>query len=145
MVVRYPSHRRFLAMTLNPYYLAINRFRERGVASFEASFTYPHDEPGALRAQRWLLVAHYDEPTTLAALREVVEPQAGPLVYAARQVATVGFLRGRRPTDPNPLTYPRLACFAAQEDTIVNAPALAHATLQLYRSTPPRALLAKAR
>jgi hypothetical protein len=37
---------------------------DAGVASSEASFTHPHDEPGQLRRQRWRLIAHYDEPTT---------------------------------------------------------------------------------
>src|SRR5205807_9853249 len=84
LVVRYPSHRRFLAMTLNPYYLVINRLRERGVRAFQASFTHPTDEPLELRSQRWLLVAHFDEPTTLGSLRRLIEPQAGPLVYASQ-------------------------------------------------------------
>jgi uncharacterized protein (DUF1330 family) len=145
MVVRYPSHRRFLAMTLNPYYLLINRLRENGVRSFEASFTHPHTEPGTLSSQRWLLVAHFNEPTTLDRVRELLEPQCGPLVYASREVASASFLRGRQPTDPNPLSYAEIACFAASEDTEVDLPQLERATLQLYRRANPRRLLATAR
>ncbi len=145
MIVRYPSHRRFLAMTLNPYYLAINRLREAGVSRFEASFTHPYSEPGTLPSQRWLLVAHFNERTTLARVREVLEPQAGPLVYASREVASASFLRGRQPTDPNPLSYAEVACFAAGEDTEVDLPPLDDVTLQLYRRANPRRLLAAAR
>jgi uncharacterized protein (DUF1330 family) len=145
IVVRYPSHRRFLAMTLNPYYLLINPLRENGVRSFEASFTHPHTEPGRLRSQRWLLVAHFNEPTTLDHVRALLEPQSGPLVYASREVASASFLRGREPTDPNPLSYTQIACFAASEDTELDHTPLEHTTLQLYRRANPRRLLAAAR
>jgi uncharacterized protein (DUF1330 family) len=145
MVVRYPSHRHFLAMTLNPYYLLINRLRERGVRAFQASFTAPHEGPLELQPQRWLLVAHFGEPTTLEQLRELIEPQLGPLVYASREVASASVLRGSRPTDPNPLSYGQLACFAADEKVTIKLPALASTSIQLYRRTNPRALLAQAR
>jgi uncharacterized protein (DUF1330 family) len=145
MVVRYPSHRHFLAMTLNPYYVLINRLRERGVETFEASFTYAESEPLELRAQRWLVIAHFAEPTTLERVREQLEPQVGPLVYASREVASASFLKGRRPTDPNPLTFPQIACFAAGEDAEPALDGLEHAAVALYRRTHPRALAAKAR
>lgn len=146
MVVRYPSHRRFLAMTVNPYYIAINRWRERGVESFEAAFTHPHSEPGDLRATRWLLVAHFNAPLTFERLRDIVEPQAGPLVYASQEVASASFLRDERPTDPNPLSYKKIACFAADEDVSVEQlPELEDVVLQLYRRGHPRKLLAQAR
>ena len=113
--------------------------------SFEASFTHPHTEPGTLRSQRWLLVAHFNEPTTLERVRELLEPQSGPLVYASREVASASFLRGRRPTDPNPLSYKQTACFAAGEETELRMPPLEHTILQLYRRANPRRLLAAAR
>lgn len=34
LVVRYRSHRSFLAMTFNPYYLLANKLREAGVERF---------------------------------------------------------------------------------------------------------------
>jgi uncharacterized protein (DUF1330 family) len=145
MVVRYPSHRRFLAMTLNPYYIAINQLRERGVDAFEAAFTYAEHEPLSLGAQRWLLVARCDGAAALHDLRQLVEPQAGPLVYASRMVASASYLRGSRPTDPNPLTYPWTACFAAEEDTMIELPPLERVNIGIYRRGNPRALLEQAR
>ena len=145
MVVRYPSHRRFLAMTLNPYYLLINRLREHGVQTFEASFTHAEQEPLELRSQRWLLVAHYDAPTTLEQLRALIESKVGPLVYASREIASASFLRGRKPTDPNPLSFPRVAFFAADEHADPDLDGLGPVAVSLYRRTDPRALLAQAR
>jgi uncharacterized protein (DUF1330 family) len=145
MVVRYPSHRRFLAMTLNPYYVLINRLRERGVKTFEASFTYAESEPLELRSQRRLAIAHFAHPTTVEDVRRILEPQVGPLVYASREVASASFLKGRRATDPNPLTFPQIACFAAGEDADPALDGLEHAAVALYARSSPRALLEKAR
>jgi len=39
LVVRYPTHRHFLLMTVNPYFALINHLRVRGVSRFAASFT----------------------------------------------------------------------------------------------------------
>lgn len=145
MVVRYPSHRRFLAMTVNPYYLLINRLRERGVARFEASFTYADHEPLDLRAQPWLVVARFDAATPLEDIRELVEPQAGPLVYASHEVASANFLRGHKPSDPHPLTLPRLAAFAAEKDARLGLARRRNLSLAVYQRSHPRALLEKAR
>jgi uncharacterized protein (DUF1330 family) len=146
LVVRYPSHRHFLAMTLNPYYLTINRLRERGVGAFAASFTQPEAEPGVLRSQRRLLVVHYDAPVTLEQLRAAIEPAVGPLIYASRAVASLAFLRDTRPTDPNPLSHGAVAFFAADENAELDGARLGPGvSAQLYRRTSPRALLAAAR
>ena len=146
LVVRYPSHHRFLAMTLNPYYVLINEFRERGVDEFEAAFTHAEHEPLELRSQRWLVVARFDEPECFDELRASLESQAGPLVYASRMVASASYLRGERPTDPRPLSYPGTACFAAEEETMIELPSsLDGTTVGLYRRTHPRTLLERAR
>ncbi len=145
MVVRYPSHRRFLAMTMNPYYVMINRLRERGVRRFEASFTYAEERPLPLSDQPWLVSVHFDGRISLEELRELVEPQVGPLVYASRQVAEVSILRGRRATDPNPLTYPRTAMFAADENVNMELGRIGDGAASLYRRVNPRVLVGKAR
>jgi len=145
LVVRYPTHRRFLAMTLNPYYVLINRFRERGVRRFEAAFTFAEREELPLGSQRWLLVAQWDGGATLEALRELIEPQAGPLVYASRMVASASYLRGSRPTDPNPLRLPTMACFAVGEGVDVDLGGVDGLSAGLYRRTSPRTLLESAR
>lgn len=145
MVVRYPSHRRFLAMTLNPYYFAINGFRERGVRRFEAAFTEPYLRHRPLAGERWLVFAHFSAPTALSEIRQALEPVLGPPVYAARQVASASFLRGHRPTDPNPLTLEQIVAFAADPEVELEPPAVEHAAIHLYARSSPRALLAKAR
>jgi uncharacterized protein (DUF1330 family) len=154
IVVRYRTHRRFLAMTLNPYYLAINRLRERGVRRFEASFTHASIDDGRLGRHRWLVVAHYDTPDgaeTLERLRAVLEPTVGELVYASAESAALRFLAPPRPTDPNPLHYPNVAFFApanGEAPPDPDAALVARAakatdglSLQLYRREAPQANL----
>jgi uncharacterized protein (DUF1330 family) len=149
LIVRYPSHRRFLAMTLNPYYLAINRLREAGVSRFEASFTKAsHEDPGL--ARRTLLAGvHINSPAdgdALAAVSGLVEGAGGELVYATRAVASLGILDPPEVTDPNPLTYGELALFAIGEGDLAGLDALAGrleavtagCSLQAYRREPKR-------
>jgi uncharacterized protein (DUF1330 family) len=148
LVVRYPSHRRFLAMTLNPYYLAINRLREAGVRRFEASFTHASLPGDGLIRRRRLIAVHFNSPSgtdALEAVREIVEPVAGELVYATRAVASLGILEPPAPTDPNPLTFGELALFAAADDlaaadVAAAAEELAGVTaglsVQIYRREP---------
>lgn len=114
LIVRYPSHRHFLAMTLNPYYLVINRLREAGVRRFEASFTHASHTDGDLAHRRTLVGVHYTAGT-LDAVRALAEPVAGELVYATSTVADLDFLEPPMPSDPNPLRLRSLAMFAAGE------------------------------
>lgn len=155
IVVRYRSHRHFLAMTLNPYYVAINRLRERGVRSFEASWTNPTVDDTDLGRHRWLLVAHYTSPAgddALDRVRETLEPFAGELVYASRESATMSFLSNPQPTDPRPLTHPEVAFFSPRDSESIDGrigpgviASLEAATdgvsLQLYRREAPQANL----
>lgn len=154
LVVRYPSHRRFLAMVLNPYYFAINEFRERGVTRFEASFTRVDEQAGPLGAQRRMLVVHFRSHEGADALEEVraaMKKVAGPLVYASSMVESIGLLSPPRPTDPNPISLPQTACFAADADVLPDGlgPALAkrlrkataEISVQLYRRESPAAYL----
>lgn len=113
LVARYRSHRAWIAMVTNPYYLLINRLRERGVARFEASFAAPI--AGASLAKRDLLVVvAFDAPgdARLEALTCVVEGAGGELAYAAREAAPIDFFKDASPTDPNPLRFKRIAFFA---------------------------------
>jgi uncharacterized protein (DUF1330 family) len=146
LVVRYPSQRRFLAMTLNPYYVLINAWRERGVQQFEAAFTFPEHEPLELGAQAALVVAQFGSGATLDRVRGALEPAAGPLVYASRMVSSASYLRGERRTDPRPLTFPCTAFFAASADTGLDAGAAPEGVaVGLYRRAHPRRLLEEAR
>ena len=113
LLVRYPSHRHFLAMTLNPYYFAINRLREAGVRRFEASFTLASHTGEDLRRRRRLIGVHFS-----GELEEILAAVPWELVYATRSTGALGFLRDPRATDPHPLRHGRLALFeAAGDDT----------------------------
>jgi uncharacterized protein (DUF1330 family) len=149
LIVRYPSHRHFMAMTLNPYYLTINRLREAGVRRFEASFTHASVSGEGLARRRVLVAAHFNSPAgeeALGAVRRILEPVAGELVYATRAVASLGILDPPADTDPNPLTLGELALFAVPDgelpeaDLAALAPELAAVTdgfsLQVYRREP---------
>ena len=152
LIVRYPSHRRFLAMTLNPYYLAINRLREAGVDRFEASFTHASHTAADLAGRRLLVAAHFNSSNgsdSLRAVERILAQVAGELVYATRAVASLGFLEPPSPTDPNPMRFSQLALFAVPGDEVPAAeiaalvPELAAVTgdlaLQAYRRESQRA------
>jgi uncharacterized protein (DUF1330 family) len=153
MVVRYPSHRRFLAMVLNPYYFAINELRERGVTRFEASFTRVVEQNEELAGQRRLVVVHYRSPDggdALPAVRAALEGQVGPLVYASRLAGTLTMLAPAHPTDPTPISLPETACFASGDDAPEGLSAQAvtalraaapEVSVQLYRRESPAAYL----
>ncbi|HYF28316.1 MAG TPA: hypothetical protein VD931_21415 [Baekduia sp.] len=119
LVVRYPSHRRFLVMTMNPYYWAINRLREAGVRRFEASFTHPSQDDPALHRHKLLLGVHFEaaDPGAASVVREIVEAAGAELVYATRRVADLDVLARPRDTDPGPLRLGQLALFAPAGDT----------------------------
>jgi uncharacterized protein (DUF1330 family) len=124
LIVRYPSHRRFLAMTLNPYYLAINRLREAGVRRFEASFTHASHSDSNLARHRLLVAVHFTSPRGGSALDGVIAaatPVAGRLVYATRAVAGLDFLDPPADTDPQPLTFGELALFAPDDVEVADA------------------------
>jgi hypothetical protein len=152
LLVRYPSHRRFLAMTLNPYYLLINVLRERGIEAFEASFTHASHEH-ELSRRRLMLAAHFDArdgdgASALPAVKEILEGEGAELVYAVRETSPIPFSSKRRPTDPNPLTYSQVALFDAGDHPAVGAGALRRLeratgglALQVYRREPLRQLV----
>jgi uncharacterized protein (DUF1330 family) len=146
LVVRYPSHRRFLAMTLNPYYLAINLLRERGIEAFEASFMHASHEH-ELSRRRLMLAAHFGNGHGLEVVRETLEGAGAELVYAAHQTSPIPFASDRRPTDPNPLTYGQVAFFDCGDSPRVSAAALNRLeratnglSLQVYSRQPLREL-----
>jgi uncharacterized protein (DUF1330 family) len=152
LVVRYPSQRRFLAMTLNPYYLAINRLREAGVRRFQASFTHASHTAEGFGRRRLLVAVHFSSPPgedALPAVTELLSPVAGELVYATRAVASLGFLDPPVPTDPQPLALRQLALFAAPDGDLPEAELTALSgplaaitdgvALQVYRREPASA------
>jgi hypothetical protein len=149
-VVRYPTHRRFLAMTLNPYYFAINLLRERGVTAFEGSFTRASHPGDRLRARDRVLVAHFNSRLGQDALAQLTEWLPGELVYATREISSANYLRSARSTDPRPLTYREVAFFSIEdgEEPAVDAEVIRAAqavtqglSIQVYRAEQPRDLL----
>lgn len=154
LIVRYPSQRRFLAMTLNPYYVAINRLREAGVRRFEASFTHASLTDPGLGRRRLVVAAHFNSPPgedALPAITEVMTPVAGELVYATRAVASLDILAPSRESDPNPLGFGELALFAPRDGELSDRDIdiagarvdelTAGCSLQLYRREPASANL----
>jgi uncharacterized protein (DUF1330 family) len=131
LIVRYPSHRRFMAMVLNPYYIAINRLREAGVSRFEASFTHASHAEHDLGRRKLLVGVHFH-----GALDDVVAAMDGcELVYATRATASLGFLDPPEATDPNPMTYPGVALFAPPGDVIPDVD-LDGCAVHVYRREP---------
>ena len=142
LIVRYPSHRHFLAMTLNPYYLLINKLREAGVRRFEASFTHASRCDADLHRRRLLVAVHFNSPAgadALAAVADAMGDAAGELVYATRAVAGLNFLEPSVPTDPQPLRFGELALFAPAGGELDTA-ALVGAQARLAAVTPDFAL-----
>jgi uncharacterized protein (DUF1330 family) len=152
LVVRYPTHRHFLLMTVNPYYALINRLRVRGVARFAASFTRVLVPDGGLRQSPWLLGVHFTAPEpeqTLTALAgDGPLRAAGCLLrYASREFATFDFLRNPAINDPNPLPYATTALFhcpdpdalcAARRDVADQLTALGIPVAHVYRRAARR-------
>ena len=137
LIVRYPSHRRFLAMTLNPYYFAINMLREAGVRRFEASFTHASHMDAGLSRRRLLLGVHFTSPAGRDALADVVSAVDGELVYATRAVAGLNFLSPAVATDPQPLTFGELALFDAEYFDGARLRAVTEdCAVQVYRREP---------
>jgi uncharacterized protein (DUF1330 family) len=115
LLVRYPSHRHFLAMTLNPYYFAINRLREAGVRRFEAGFTLASHTDAELVKRRRLVGVHHRDPETVTAAVDA----GWKLVYATAATVPLNVLSPPRDSDPHPLRFPRLALFEPGGDLSV--------------------------
>ncbi|MGH8454015.1 MAG: hypothetical protein ACRES4_03040 [Nevskiales bacterium] len=111
LLVRYPSHRRFMLMVTNPYYALINLFRQNGEAHFEASFTQPEGDPQVLRRERQLLVAHCDDEAQATSIKQLLAKAGAEKVYAVHEVAAFDFFREYSPSDPNPLRMKRALFF----------------------------------
>lgn len=119
LVVRYPSHRHFIRMIVNPYYAAINKLREKGVAKFEGAFSEGVSGHGReLKGKPKLLVLHFnaDEPKTAFEQAEAMLKKSGaePLLSLSQYLA-LDLMPRPKPTDPNPLTYKQNMFFAVGE------------------------------
>jgi len=108
LVVRYPNQRRFFALALNPYYLAVaNPQRLKAVRKFEASFTHSSDSLEPLRRCKWALV--FGEAPD--AIRSTVEEAGGRPVYLSHETAPIVLTKRPHPAGTNPLVFKRTALF----------------------------------
>jgi hypothetical protein len=147
LIVRYRSHRRFLAMVVNPYYLLINRFRERAVADFQAAFAHARVGGPGLSEHDALVALHLPLDAPDDAEQRVAEALGATTVYRAEQVAALDFLRDHQPSDPLSLALPRIALLAAAPRPAPDAIRAAiervpdGGALHAYRQESMRALL----
>ena len=114
LVVRYPNQRRFFALLLNPYYIAVaNPQRLRAVRKFEASFTHSSSSLGALRRSRWVLAVHAHEAPE--EIRSIVEGAGGQLVYQSNETSPIVITKRPHPTGTNPLVFKRTCLFRFED------------------------------
>ena len=148
LVVRYPNQRRFFALALNPYYIAVaNPQRMKAVRKFEASFTHSPDSLSALRRSKWLLAVHAHEAPD--AIQQVVESTGGQLVYQSNETSPIVISKRAHPTNTNPLVFKRTllfrfegqeSCEAAMQPGVLSQlkEAAGEASAQLYWRVPRR-------
>ena len=114
LVVRYPNQRRFFALALNPYYMAVaHPWRLKAVRQFEASFTHSTDSLEELRRSKWVLAVHFHEsPDTV---RSIVESAGGQLVYQSDETSPIVISKRSHPANTNPLVFKRTALFRFED------------------------------
>jgi len=154
LVVRYPNQRRFFALALNPYYIAVaNPQRIKAVRQFEASFTHSSDSLGVLRRCKWVLAVHsHDAPN---AVQSIVESAGGRRVYQSNETSPIVITKRSHPTNTNPLVFKRTAlfrfedqqsCDAAMQPGVLNQlqEAAGEVSVQLYQRVPRKEALPEA-
>lgn len=104
LVVRYPNQRRFFALALNPYYMAVaNPQRLKAVRKFEASFTHSPNSLSELRRSKSVLMVHaHDAPE---AIQAIVESVGGQMVYQSYETAQIVIAKRSHPANTNPLVF----------------------------------------
>lgn len=146
IVVRYPNQRRFFALALNPYYIAVaNPQRLKGVRKFEASFTHSPDSLDALRSCKWLLAVHFHRD--LEVVRRIVERVGGQCVYQSRETSPISISKRPHPAGTNPLAFKCTALFRFEDQESCDAAmrpgvlaeleeAAGQLSIQLYQRVP---------
>ena len=146
LVVRYPNQRRFFALALNPYYMAVaNPQRLKAVRKFEASFTSSPNSLGALRRSKSLLAVHAHQAPE--AIKDVVEAAGGQLVYQSYESAPIVISKRPHPANTNPLVFKhtclfrfedRSSCEAAMEAAVLARlqQSVGEVSAQLYERMP---------
>jgi uncharacterized protein (DUF1330 family) len=146
LVVRYPNQRRFFALALNPYYIAVaNPQRLKAVRKFEASFTHSPDSLDALRGSKWVLVVHSHEAPE--AIQAIVKRAGGRPVYRSHETSPILITKRSHPANTNPLVFKNTSmfrfddppsCEAAMQPGVLNQlqEAAGEVSVQLYQRVP---------
>ena len=146
LVVRYQNQRRFFALVLNPYYIAVaNPRRLKAVRKFEASFTHSPSSLESLRRCKWVLAVHFHEAPD--AVHSIVDSAGGQLVYQSNETAPIVISKRDHPANTNPLVFKRTAlfrfegqqdCEAAMQPGVLNdlQEAAGELSVQLYARVP---------
>ena len=146
LVIRYPNQRRFFALALNPYYIAVaNPQRLKAVRRFEGSFTHSPNSLSALRRSKWVLAVHFHEAPE--AIKNVVEATGGQLVYQSNETSPIIITKRSHPANTNPLMFKRTCLFRFDDEQSCGAAiqsgvldqlgeAAGEVSLQLYQSKP---------
>lgn len=110
LVARYQSHRRFLGMIANPYYILINRAREAGVKYLELSFTESRAAAPAndlsLRSDEMLLLVRLKSASDWQKVVVTIAQHGLEVAYRSEKVMDLDIFAEYKPTNPNPLEYP---------------------------------------
>lgn len=110
LVARYQSHRRFLGMISNPYYILINRAREAGVKYLELSFTASRAlspvQDLSLRNDQSLVLMRLKSPADWLQVESTAAKHALEVAYHSEKVMDLDIFAEYKPTNPNPLAFP---------------------------------------
>jgi uncharacterized protein (DUF1330 family) len=146
LVVRYPNQRRFFALALNPYYIAVaNPQRLKAVRRLEASFTHSPNSLEALRRCKWVLAVHFHEAPD--AVQGIIEAVGGHPVYQSSETSPIVISKRSHPANTNPLVFKQTALFrfedqesceaAMQPGVLTQLQEVAgEPSVQLYRRVP---------
>ncbi len=150
LIVRYPSHRRFLAMILNPYYTIINDLREAGVERFEAAFSRAHGRNAPAHIHARYLVGLHGNPETRRDLDRLGAELRGAgleQVIELREYAPLPATEPVLPSDPQPHTYKYNLFFRVDDPAQIEPLAerlrerAGECAVHLYRAVPRREYL----
>lgn len=152
MLVCYPSHRHFVRMIANPYYVAINKIREKAVKRFEGAFSEAQEGHGEqLCGKRTLLALHFNTQAPQAAFaqaKNMLQPLGATPLLSLSQYMALDLMPRPKATDPNPLTYQRNMFFAIEElseelraSLNVLAADLGDCRIGVYKSSNPKSYL----
>jgi len=120
-IVEYPSQKNFFLLALNPYYMLINDFREKGVKYFEASWTHAKDfkNYNDLKNYKYYFIIHFNSlnfQESLSYIRNIFSSCCLSLVYSSNETTYFSFLKAFKANDPNPLSFKSTMIFGVNSE-----------------------------